>query len=124
MLRAKECTPTPPSAIITFGLAIESIKELGGVSSLIDGDKNGCLGIGSSGAYGMKLKPDSRSYILLEDSLLAFVYSHLIVVSKFKITPTAHSVRGCTATYELMFNVINIIQQGLEAHVLADVDKD
>jgi hypothetical protein len=76
------------------------------------------------GLWYERLKPDSRSYILLEDSLPAFVYSHLIVVYKFKMTPTAHSVRGCTATYKLMFNVINIIQQGLEAHVLADVDKD
>jgi hypothetical protein len=33
MLRAKEHTPTPsPSVVITFGLVVESIKELGGVS--------------------------------------------------------------------------------------------
>jgi hypothetical protein len=33
MLWAKEHTPTPsPSVVITFGLVVESIKELGGVS--------------------------------------------------------------------------------------------
>jgi hypothetical protein len=34
-LRARECAPTPsPSAIFTFGLPVESIKELGGASLL------------------------------------------------------------------------------------------
>jgi hypothetical protein len=33
MLQARERTPTPsPSNVFTFGLAIESIKELGGAS--------------------------------------------------------------------------------------------
>jgi hypothetical protein len=30
VLQAKERAPTPPFVIFTFGLAIESIKELGG----------------------------------------------------------------------------------------------
>jgi hypothetical protein len=35
MLRARERTPTPfPSTVFTFGLAVESIKELGGASSM------------------------------------------------------------------------------------------
>ncbi len=33
VLQAKECAPTPyPSVVFTFGLAVKSIKELGGVS--------------------------------------------------------------------------------------------
>jgi hypothetical protein len=33
VLRARECALTPsPSIIFTFGLAVESIKELGGAS--------------------------------------------------------------------------------------------
>jgi hypothetical protein len=32
MLQAKERTPTPPSVVFTFGLIVESIKELGGAS--------------------------------------------------------------------------------------------
>jgi hypothetical protein len=38
--------------------------------------------------------------------------------------PTAHSVRGFNATYELVPDVIIIIQQGLEVHVLVDADED
>jgi hypothetical protein len=30
--QARECAPIPPFIIFTFGLTIESIKELGGVS--------------------------------------------------------------------------------------------
>jgi hypothetical protein len=33
VLQARECAPTPSlSAVFTFGLAVKSIKELGGVS--------------------------------------------------------------------------------------------
>ncbi len=32
VLQAKECAPTPPSIVFTFGFTIESIKELGGAS--------------------------------------------------------------------------------------------
>jgi hypothetical protein len=36
MLRAKERTPTPyPSIVFTFGLVVESIKEVGGVSHFL-----------------------------------------------------------------------------------------
>jgi hypothetical protein len=38
--------------------------------------------------------------------------------------PTTNSVKGSNATYELVPNVINIIQQGLEIHVLVDADED
>jgi hypothetical protein len=35
MLRTKERAPTPLFVVITFGLAVESIKELGGASQPI-----------------------------------------------------------------------------------------
>jgi hypothetical protein len=36
VLQARECAPTPSlSDVFAFGLAVESIKELGGASSLI-----------------------------------------------------------------------------------------
>jgi hypothetical protein len=39
MLRAKECAPTPfPSILFIFGLEVEPIKELEGVSSAISMD--------------------------------------------------------------------------------------
>jgi hypothetical protein len=37
---------------------------------------------------------------------------------------TAHNIQGFNSTYELTSKVINIIQQGLEAHMLDDVDED
>lgn len=37
--------------------------------------------------------------------------------------PTTHNVRGSNATYELTSKMIGIIQQGLEAHILVDVDE-
>lgn len=61
------------------------------------------------GVWYERLWPGSRSYILLKDSPLAFVYSHLIIASKFKMPPTTHSVRGCNATYELVHDVMNVI---------------
>ncbi len=37
---------------------------------------------------------------------------------------TTHNIKGCNATYELMPNVIGIIEQDLEVHVLANVNED
>jgi len=40
VLRAKECATTPfPSIVFTFGLGVESIKELGGVSLTVESIK-------------------------------------------------------------------------------------
>jgi hypothetical protein len=36
--------------------------------------------------------------------------------------PIAHNIQGFDSTYELTFEVISIIQQGFEVHMLADVD--
>jgi hypothetical protein len=38
--------------------------------------------------------------------------------------PTTHNVRGSNATYELTSKMMGIIQQGLEAHMLVDIDED
>ncbi len=37
------------------------------------------------------------------------MFFHLIIVSKFKMPPIAHTLRGCNATYELTFEVMGII---------------
>jgi hypothetical protein len=76
------------------------------------------------GIWYEKLRSRSRSYFLLENSPCAFVYSHLIIVSKFRMPPTTYNVRGSNATYELTFEVIGIIRQGLEAHMLVDINED
>lgn len=38
--------------------------------------------------------------------------------------PISHNVRGFNAVYEMMSNVINIIQQGLEVHMLVYANED
>jgi hypothetical protein len=40
MLRARECTPTPPSVVFTFGLLVESIKEFGDASLFMPSPPN------------------------------------------------------------------------------------
>jgi hypothetical protein len=38
--------------------------------------------------------------------------------------PTTHDVKDSNATYELTSNVSHIIQQGLGAHTLANIDDE
>jgi len=38
--------------------------------------------------------------------------------------PTTHDVRDSKATYEFTSNVSHIIQQGLEAHTLVNIDDE
>jgi hypothetical protein len=38
--------------------------------------------------------------------------------------PTTHTIRGCNATYELTFEVMGIIHQGLEVHMLVNKDEN
>jgi len=38
--------------------------------------------------------------------------------------PIAHTIKGCNATYELTFEVMGIIQQGLEVYMLTDANED
>jgi hypothetical protein len=61
---------------------------------------------------------------LCEDSPLVFVFFRLIIDYRFRMPPIAHNVRGSNATYELTSNVMGIIQKGLEAHDLANVEED
>ncbi len=53
-------------------------------------------------------------YQLRDDKPLAFVFSHLVLVSKFSMPPTHHVVKGSYATYELTNEVINVILGTLE----------
>jgi hypothetical protein len=71
-----------------------------------------------------RLQPSSRLYILLKDSTPTFVFSHLIVASKFKMPPTTHSVRGSNVIYELTVDVIGIIHLGLDVHRLVNIDQE
>jgi hypothetical protein len=57
------------------------------------GAKIGSHEIGLSKVWYERLRlGSSRSYILLEDSVLAFVFSHLIIASKFKMGHLLHII--------------------------------
>jgi hypothetical protein len=61
---------------------------------------------------------------LLEDFPPTFVFSHLIVASKFRMPLTAHTMRGSNVTFELTPDVIGIIQHRLESHRLVGIDEE
>ncbi len=60
-----------------------------------------------------KICPGNKFYYLLEDSPPMYVYSHLVVASKFLLPPTTHVVKGSLCTNELSANVLAIIQKGI-----------
>ncbi len=64
------------------------------------------------------------SYYLLKDSPATFVYSHLIVASKFPMPTATHVVKGSLSTYELSTKVLGFIQEGLTCHQLVDDQGD
>ncbi len=60
------------------------------------------------------LRRSSCTYIHRDDKLVAHVYSHLILTSKFSLPLTTHGVKGSYASYELDGNVIDIIFDTLD----------
>jgi len=65
-----------------------------------------------------RLQVGSHSYLFQDDQPLTFVFSRLILASKFSLPPTNHMVKGSYATYELKNNVAEIILEALEAFQL------
>jgi hypothetical protein len=66
-----------------------------------------------------RLRPGSRTYWLRDDRPQSFVFSHLVIASKFSMVPTAHSVKGSFGSYEVKEDVLNIILNAvLEAAAL------
>jgi len=55
------------------------------------------------------LRPGSCTYWLRDDKPQSYVFSHLVIASKFSMAPTAHAVKGCFKSYELKEDVLNII---------------
>jgi len=72
------------------------------------------------GFWYQQLQPRNHSYTLCDDKLIAFVFSHLILASKFSMPPTLHVVKRNYATYELTHDVEKVILQALDAFRLLD----
>jgi hypothetical protein len=55
------------------------------------------------------LQSGSRTYLLRDDKPLAYVFSHLVLTSKFSLPPTTDTVKKAYATYELSNDAISAI---------------
>jgi hypothetical protein len=66
------------------------------------------------------LQSGSRTYLLKDDKLLAYVFSHLVLASKFSLPPTTLMVRKTYATYELFSEAISLIMVALKATQLLE----
>jgi hypothetical protein len=60
------------------------------------------------------LQSGSRTYFFQDDKPLAYVFSHLVLVSKFSLALTAHIIKGMYATYELSNEAMSIIMVAIE----------
>lgn len=49
-----------------------------------------------------------------DDKLVAYVYSHSVLASKFSLPFTTHVMKGNYASYELDGNVINLTSKALD----------
>jgi hypothetical protein len=53
--------------------------------------------------------PGSRSYFLWDDWAIVYVYTHIVVASKFSMPPTLGGLKGWFVSYELTKTVMEII---------------
>jgi hypothetical protein len=86
------------------------------LESFEDGDKNEWIvDVVVRGYCYEKLQFNSRSYQLQDDKPLVYVFSHLILASKFSMPPTSHFVKGRYVTYELIAKVVEVIMEALKS---------
>jgi hypothetical protein len=67
-----------------------------------------------------KLFVGSRTYLLKNDKPHDYIFSHLILASKFSMPPTSHIMKGKYASYELLLKVMDIILDVIKAIELLD----
>lgn len=54
------------------------------------------------------------TYLLRGDKPPTYIFSHLILASKFSMPPTSHIMKGKYASYELLPQVIDIVANAIE----------
>jgi hypothetical protein len=67
-----------------------------------------------------QLQPRNHSYTLRDDKPTTFIFSHLILASKFSMLPTLHFVKCNYATYELTHDVEEVILEAFDVFRLLD----
>jgi hypothetical protein len=58
-----------------------------------------------------RLFANSRTYFLKDDKLIAYVFLHPILASKFSMPPTCHTIKGKYTSYELNGDQMHLKQQ-------------
>jgi hypothetical protein len=61
--------------------------------------------------YYHKWENNDSSYVLLKDSHVVYVYSHLVGVGKFLMPPKNHRVNGNDVVYELLEDILQGINE-------------
>jgi hypothetical protein len=62
------------------------------------------------------------TYLFNDDSEPAYIYSHLVCVSKFALPPTSPNIRGNYPSFELPVETLQLIEKTLEDLRLLDGD--
>jgi hypothetical protein len=72
------------------------------------------------GFWYWQLQPRSHSYTPCDDKVVAFVFFHLILASKFSMPPTLHVVKGKYDTYDLTHDVQKVTLEAFDAFKFLD----
>jgi hypothetical protein len=72
------------------------------------------------GYWYVRFQQGSRTYTLRNDKPIAYVFSHLVLDSKFTMLPIGHTTQGRSHTFELSHEALNIILNALEQIRLLD----
>ncbi len=62
----------------------------------------------------------SHTYVFRNEKPLAYIFSHLIIASKFIMPPIIHFIKGNYVIYELRYDVLNCIIDVVETSNLLD----
>jgi hypothetical protein len=62
------------------------------------------------------------TYLFNDDSLFAYIYSHLVCVLKLAMPPTSHNIRGNYPSFELLIETFQLMEEALEDLRLLDGD--
>jgi hypothetical protein len=73
-----------------------------------------------NGFWYERLREGSRTYLLKNDREASTVYSHVILTSKFSLSPIQHLIKGRFSGYELKLEVKETIDEALSATLLLE----
>ncbi len=97
----------------TIHIMQESFKDRLG-NSYIEGD------VVLRGYWFERHQVGSHIYVFRNDKPLAYVFSHLIIASKFIMPPIIHFIKGNYVTHELRYDVLSCIIDVVETSNLLD----